>query len=291
MYEVIGSTRQSGGLFNRIERLVRRFVPSTALLTRGRASRLLDATDRLSWLLHPEYRSLPPNHLRVRVGTGNRIFFNQSQFQRLGSHECLELFGRGWLRPDSSVIDIGCGCGRTAAPLRQTAGFQGTYLGIDVDAEMIDWCQRNLADHRFRFELASSHNALYNPEGSREPYRLPVADHGQDLVFSHSLFTHLLEDELRNYVRESARALKPGGIMVMTVFCLDHGDSAAGRLARFSFGHQHGEARIEDPRVPEAAVAYRSDFLERICAESGFAFAGVESRPGQSRLIAVSATS
>lgn len=279
-----GSQRQ--GILGRLERWGRRLVPSTALLTRGPYARLLDAGDAFSRVTHPEFRELPPNHLRVRVGTGNRIFFNQSQFQRLGSHACLDLFARGWLDPDSSVIDIGCGCGRTAAPLRQTAAFRGSYLGIDVDPEMIAWCSRNLADGRFRFELAGTRNSVYNPSGTGAPYRLPVTGRSQDLIFSHSLFTHLLEAELVSYVRESARALKPDGVMAMTVFCLDHEDSAAGRLARFSFRHRHGEAMVEDPRLPEAAVAYSASYLERVCVENGFASAVVESSPGQSRLIA-----
>lgn len=281
---------ESGGerrnISGRIERLVRRFIPSTAVLTRGWPARLLDAADFPSRLFHPEFRELPPNHLRVRVGTGNRVLFNQSQFQRLGAHECLDMFSRGWLKPDSSLIDIGCGCGRTAAPLRQAAGFFGTYLGIDVDEEMIAWCRTHLTDERFFFEHADTYNSVYNPAGSRDAYRLPVEDASQDLVISYSLFTHLLERDLLNYVSEASRALKPTGTMVMTVFCLDHPESAAGRLARFSFRHPVGEAMVEDAGLPEAAVAYPSRFLIESCLNSGFGAARVESTPGQSQLIA-----
>jgi hypothetical protein len=43
----------------------------------------------------------------------------------------------------------------------------------------------------------------------------------KDFIYSTSLYTHLLEDELGNYTRESFRVLRPNGVMYMTFFCMD----------------------------------------------------------------------
>ena len=41
------------------------------------ARRVLDAFDVVPNLVYKEFRDLPPNHLRVRVGVSNRLFANQ----------------------------------------------------------------------------------------------------------------------------------------------------------------------------------------------------------------------
>jgi SAM-dependent methyltransferase len=43
-----------------------------------------------------------------------------------------------------SVCDFGCGCGRVARQLIQQSPQPRRYLGIDIHAEMIRWCQRAL---------------------------------------------------------------------------------------------------------------------------------------------------
>ena len=123
----------------------------------------------------------------------------------------------GRLRMDSRVFDIGCGCGRLAQALERY-GFRGSYDGIDVDREMIDWCRAHFSADRFRFRFADVYSEVYNPTGSKGPYRVPVDDGSQDLVVGQSLFKHLLEDDLRNYVEEARRVLAPAGHLDMGVF-------------------------------------------------------------------------
>jgi hypothetical protein len=60
-------------------KLARRLVPSTAMLSYNRVFKLVgNGLTRLPDLVFPEFRQLPPNHLRVRVGVGNRLFNNQA---------------------------------------------------------------------------------------------------------------------------------------------------------------------------------------------------------------------
>ena len=148
--------------------------------------------------------------------------------------------------------------------------FEGLYTGIDIDAEMVRWCQHHFPAKRFQFICADHHSTVYNPGGRKnERYRVPLDDQSQDYVFSTSLFTHLLEEDLLNYTRESFRALKSGAVMEMTVFCLDSIGNHLG--GRWTFNHRIGEARAKNPKMPEAAVAYTKDYLLSRCRQVGSA--------------------
>src|SRR5580693_10747571 len=74
-----GSATPSSGLS--LDRLLRRLFPSTSKLTFNPLFRAtVNASDAVLRLIFPEFRTLPPNHLRIRVGVGNRIFNNQTHF-------------------------------------------------------------------------------------------------------------------------------------------------------------------------------------------------------------------
>lgn len=273
-------------MVKRLEALLRGVIPSTPVLTRVPiVGWLLDSVDRLLRLPYPEFRGLPPNRYRVRVGIGNRVFFNQASFLAYGASTWTGLLAERWAEGGSNILDVGSGCGRTAYALKASSTFNGTYTGIDVDREMVEWCQSNFPNERFAFVHADVYSSVYNPGGRREPYAFPIPDGSQDLVMSQSLFTHLLQEDLEQYVNESRRVLRPGGHMVMTVFCLDHLQSAGELNGRWSFKHQLGEAHVESPAHPEAAVAYGEPYLVDLCRRAGFDEMTVRPRPFQSLLI------
>lgn len=257
-----------------LPKYLRRMLPSTARLSHNRILMWpLDLIDRIASLPFKEARGLPPNRMRIRVGVQNRILFNAFQFRYRAVGFWMRALAQGLVRLDSNVLDIGCGCGRHAIVLRDLrwggTRFEGLYTGIDIDAEMVRWCQHHFPAKRFQFICADHHSTVYNPGGRKnERYRVPLDDQSQDYVFSTSLFTHLLEEDLLNYIRESFRALKSGAVMEMTVFCLD---SIGNRLGgRWTFNHRIGEARVENPKMPEAAVAYTKDYLLSRCRQVGF---------------------
>jgi SAM-dependent methyltransferase len=268
-----------------LDRLVRRLVPSLPLLTRSRVIALLLELDRVAAIPFAEFRGLPPNRFRVRVGVGNRILFNQPLFLATGSSQAARLFALDLASPDSAILDLGSGCGRLALALRDGGIYNGTYTGIDADREMVRWCQRNLAGPNFNFLHADVFNRVYNPTGKRAAYPLPVEDHSQDLLTSSSLFSHLLEAELEHYLSEGLRVLAGRGKMAMTFFCLE--DMAAhGELGgRWTFPHRIGRSRVQDRRYPEAAVAYEREFLLDAAKSAGFEEAEVLPYPIQSMLV------
>jgi SAM-dependent methyltransferase len=268
-----------------VDRFVRKLVPSVATVSRNRAlMAVLDVLDRGISLPFPEFRSLPPNRFRIRVGVGNRILFNQAYYISYSFGTWMYLLSE-FTNLSAQVIDIGCGCGRTAYAVRDNPEFTGHYTGIDVDREMITWCKKHFPTERFTFLHADVFSSIYNPLGSREQYKLPLANEVADLVFSQSLFTHLLEGELTNYVSESYRVLREGKVMVMGVFCVDDIREAGLVGDRWTFRHQMGNAMVETLQYPEAAVGYSRDFLVRVAREAGFSTCEVRRGDPQSLLV------
>ena len=110
-----------------------------------------------------------------------------------------------------SILDFGCGCGRTVrwlAPQSPDAKFHGT----DVDTEAIDWCRAHLplADWQV--------NAALPPLAYRQ--------NSFDLVYAISVFTHLAADHQKRWLAELARILCPGGILLLSL----HGEGARRHL-------------------------------------------------------------
>lgn len=265
-----------------LDGLVRRIVPALPTLSRRRW--LMAPLDGLDWLLrwpYREFRDLPPNRFRIRVGVGNRILFNAAHFRVFPMNFWLEALHAGAVRLDSSILDIGCGCGRFAFALREFhfhgCEFTGEYTGVDVDREMLDWCRANFPASRFNWLRVEAKSAVYAPENqspaSGDSKQFDVPDASQDFVLANSLFTHLLTEDFRAYIREAGRVLKPGGYFQFSVFLMEdvRADAATGaRTGRWTFAHRKGEAWVENERLPEAAVAYERAFVESICREAGF---------------------
>jgi len=267
---------------SRVDRLVRSWVPSTAVLSRTAVFRLVssicDAPMRLGWRPHTR-RPIPPLRYIVRTGVGNRILLPHFQYLTLGANQWLCFLARGWARLDSTIVDLGCGVGKSAVTLRDYGysgeRFTGRYIGYDADPEMIAWCTAHFPQDRFRFVHVDMKSGLYNPAGGAHLPRLDCPDRSVDLVFSQSLLSHLLEDDVMHYLRESYRILKPSGNMAMTFFCIEDLRAQSWLGGRWRFEHRRGRALIENPRYPEAAVAYRrSDMIAR-CREVGFRAAEV----------------
>lgn len=236
---------------DRLDRIVRRLIPSLAPLSYTRPFEWLNPLIDLRDRRNPAFRDLPPNHLRVRIGVGDRLFRNQEYHLNIGETFQMECRQHRYFQTDSVILEIGCGVARMIWPLRGDT-FNGHYIGIDIDPEMIEWCRRNF-DNRFEFHLASHANHTYRGSVTSSAYRLPVTDNSVDFLFSTSLFTHLLEPELLNYVTESPRVLKKSAKTTMTYFCRD--SVAIG--GRWTFPHRVGNAAVESTKSPEAASGVR----------------------------------
>jgi SAM-dependent methyltransferase len=240
-----------------------------------------NAISELSSLFYPEFRGLPPNHLRVRVGVANKLLFNQNYHLQVGAGFWLSWLSSGFVRADSDILEIGCGCGRIAHHLRGD-WFAGSYVGIDIDQEALRWNASHFPSPKFAFLPSPHASATYATHAADEGAAIAFPeDWKKDFIYSTSLYTHLLTDELANYTRESFRVLRPNGTMYMTFFCLDSVELGN----RWTFSHKIGEAFVENIKYPEAAVAYRREYIEKLCYSIGFSRVSVVEERGQSSLI------
>jgi len=104
--------------------------------------------------------------------------------------------------PDLRVLDIGCGTGRTLHQLARTHPHMRLH-GADLSPAYIRRARERLA------EIAELTLAVENAEA------LPWADATFDAVTSVYMFHELPRNARRNVVREMARVLRPGGLVVI----------------------------------------------------------------------------
>jgi SAM-dependent methyltransferase len=272
--------------YSKFDRMIRKFVPSVAKISYNPFVKIAsDAVSGALSLPFPELWDLPPNHLRIRIGTGNRVLNNHIDFVETGSRVWLRFFSRRYCTFRSDVVEFGCGCGRIARPLKGD-WFEGTYLGVDIDTEMISYCRRNFPEARFKFVVSPHQSVTYSPYMSYEREATPglvIAEPDtKDFVYSHSLYSHLLENELTEYMHETYRILRTDGIMYMTFFCKEHVELGQ----RWTFGHRRDNAYVESAQYPEAAVAYHEAFIVELARNCGFREITVAPGTPQSVLVA-----
>jgi SAM-dependent methyltransferase len=188
---------------------VRRFVPLWAypLLApvyrarRRKHLRALAADDARFRAAHPG-KTFPPAELRYNVvGPCTVEQFRETGLQTLKDIQtALTTVGAALHARD--VLDFGCGCGRLAGAIIETDAAV-SYVGCDVDARAIAWCQAHLTPHRF---LATT---------DRPP--LPFAAGSFDVIWCGSVFTHLDEERQFVWLDELARLLRPGGVLLASV--------------------------------------------------------------------------
>ena len=85
--------------------------------------------------------------------------------------------------PDHKVLEIGCGIGRMAVPLTQYLST-GTYDGIDVVADGINWCATSRPPTRPSASITSTSQRPVQPAGPdrARAVALPFADQSFDFV-------------------------------------------------------------------------------------------------------------
>jgi SAM-dependent methyltransferase len=201
----------------------------------------------------------PPLYLRRYVGPLRTFEMTGAEFRAYLQLLC-------GLRPESRLLDLGCGCGLMALALRDYFVAPGSYTGVDIHQPSIRWCQRHLAGNgsRLSFVAIDVINRQFNPAGrhAAESYRFPFEGRSFDVILCKSLFTHMRPPEVENYLKEIGRLLAEGGRCLATFFLLGSTSVAPGKPAlQFQFGD--GVWRYEYEHSPESAVAYFEDYIRK----------------------------
>ena len=197
---------------------------------------------------------IPPIEMRRLVGPTNVAAFDNPT----GEPILPELDAAAY----RAVFDFGCGCGRLARRLAQQSPRPARYVGVDLHAGMIDWCQQNLAPGLpgWEFHHHDVANVFFNPGGDKPSMApLPVEDGGFSLALAWSVFTHVTEEQCVHYLRELARVLVPGGVVHSTWFLLDRQD--------FPFMSAH--ALYGSYVDPSAAVVFDRDWVREQAEQCG----------------------
>ena len=121
------------------------------------------------------------------------------------SHDKLTRWGLSHvdIRPDFTILDVGCGGGRTIETLVSVA-TEGKVFGVDYSSASV-------AVARERNSAAIEHDRVHVQEANVSS--LPFPEHTFDLVTA--VETHYYWPDLPGDVREVMRALKPGGAFMI----------------------------------------------------------------------------
>jgi SAM-dependent methyltransferase len=154
-----------------------------------------------------------------------------------------------------SIVDVGCGAGRTAVKLRHLPGV--AYLGTDVVPELLDHARAaaDRADWRF---LQVSRTAIPAPATSA------------DVCLFMSVFTHLPDDACLAYLAECQRVLRPEGAVIFSFLdpAVPHHDRPLkGGLFRF----------LATRTLYARNVGQTPDQLRQWAENTGFSVASIES--------------
>lgn len=169
----------------------------------------------------PEFMPMPSKDLQIRVVGGYNADFLESGYYIVKEiDDILHKHGTA-LADRKTVLEWGCGCGRSLRPLKRVHPHLNLY-GTDIDPEAIGWLQENyksIADFK-----------------TNDPYPpMDYPDNKFDLIYSVSVFTHLPEDMQFAWLEDLMRLLQPGGIGLFSIHGPNHYGTFKERIEEAGF--------------------------------------------------------
>ncbi len=206
------------------------------------------------------------------------IFIGPGDFKEIGEQLIENFKELGGLQPHHRLLDIGCGIGRIAIPLTKHLNEKGSYEGFDVVKMGIDWCTSKITPKypNFKFKHIPLRNDLYNLEAEQEAgsIKFPYSDGEFDYIVLTSVFTHMQQKEVENYLKEISRVLKPKGTCFATFFVIDEKSEQHLQTTNEPFfTHKYDTYYLHDDKVKDANIAYKINFLENTLAKNNLQIA------------------
>ncbi len=161
-----------------------------------------------------KYKGLNLPLFRTNEGLNNNEKYLISAIEQIDHLKSLNLINNS-----SKVLDFGCGQGRFVNGLEYSKTSIGNYYGIDTDLASINWCKRFISTYnaKYNFMHLAAYNARYNTKVEKLQ-KLPFNENQFDLIFLNSVFSHMLEDDLKFYLNEFHKVLKKDGAIYLTAF-------------------------------------------------------------------------
>lgn len=225
------------------------------------------------------YLPIPPASLRAGIGP----FEDPALFIHSGRDTVERARRMCGLTPSSQFLDVGCGCGRVALAMLDYLDPSGLYVGFDVDAECIDWCVRHVevVDRRFHFDHLDIQSTSYNPGGAIATDRVtfPYGDSSFDCALVSSVFTHMAEAGITQYLAELWRVVKPGGTVLVSLLLINSDSLSAveRQTTLFSFNQRLGpNSWTIDPARPLEGVGISEAWFEELASSRDFRVEGID---------------
>ncbi len=248
---------------------VKRVTPASA---QPAAAGLFDrATNLIESVLGWREELTPPLRIRLHIGP----FLDPRLYRFAGERNVLAFKELAGLKPEAAFLDIGCGCGRVARALTGYFGSGATYEGFDAANKPVEWAQKVITRKfpNFHFRTADTFNKRYNPSGKTGASHLifPYDDRKFDFAFAGSVYTHMLPEEVANFVAETRRVLKPGGTTFAT-FCLLNEKTLpvvdAGKSMP-PLTHKYGDCRVRSIDDPAHFIAHPEPWVRKLYEDEG----------------------
>jgi SAM-dependent methyltransferase len=212
---------------------------------------------------------IPPQRLWAMVGAPTDFYAQGRGFFDI-------LVNHGRISAHSAVLDVGCGLGKTAIHFATYLQSPGFYEGFDIERPSVEWCIKAISS-RFpliRFKHIDLYSEMYNRAAGKDASKFifPYASSTFDMVFLASVFTHMFDAQVDNYLREISRVLKPGGTCLSTYYLLNDEKRAGIRAntSMYTFSHKHNGSYIERLNPPEGAVAHEESRIYDLQSAAGF---------------------
>jgi SAM-dependent methyltransferase len=193
------------------------------------------------------------------------------EYKSIGDQFAIILKRHARLRPESAILDLGCGTGRLIKSIQPSPN----YVGFDINRHFIEYCATTYTGNKF--VLSDIYNEEFNDTGSIPSAEavLPFPDNSFDIVASFGVFNHLDIQSVLRYVDESARVLKRNGFFVFTALLLN--DYSLGQIklgltkAPFKFSYPDSGMRYEHKDRRYLNIAIEEQDVRRRCLRNKLA--------------------
>jgi cyclopropane fatty-acyl-phospholipid synthase-like methyltransferase len=187
------------------------------------------------------------------------------------------------LQPDMQLLDFGCGCGRVSLPILDYLSVDGTYVGVDIIPDLIQFCTDEIGSkfNNASFACLRKSNEFYDEKISPTTIDnqieelLELGEEQFDIIIAFSVFTHLYKKEANEYLKLLAKLLKPNGQLLLSTFLINTSSKKFIRQGEATptfrlFPKINPGVYYSDRTNKLGAVAFEEQYLIRAALGAGF---------------------